>query len=143
MGDYDDTFEWIDFPQGQVRYAGGSKGRDEPPITIFSVVLNGRVYYGEFRRWFLENDNDYNIEVISFGWLEREWLGTEPNPKHCAQFSSRELGDVQSLVCQAVPVWRSLEDRPSIVREYADSHFMGEVIFRNGWALISEEEGHR
>ena len=86
--------------------------------------------------------NDYNIEVVSFGWLDREWLGTEPNPKHCVAFPSRQLGNGQSLICQAVPVWRSLEDRSSIVREFADSHFIGEVIFRSCWALVAQDEAH-
>ncbi|MDR6938326.1 hypothetical protein [Luteibacter sp. 3190] len=140
MSQYSGTFDWIDFPGGRVRYAGGSKGRDEPPITIFSVELNGRVFFGEFGRSFLANDNDYNIEVVSFGWLDREWFGTEPDPKHCTAFRLAELGDVQSLICQAVPVWRSLEDRPSIVREYSDSHFGGEILFRKGWALVADGE---
>lgn len=145
MRDYSRTFDWFDFPEGRIRYAGGSKGRDEPPIDVFSVEIGGRTYFGEIRRSFLADENNYNIETVSFGWPKRDWFGTEPDPRQCATFSPAELRDVQSLVTQAVPAWRLLENRPIIVRESARSHFMGEIIFRDGWALIRDEsfgDGH-
>lgn len=138
---YEKTFEWLDFPEGRIRYAGGRRGRDEPPITTFSVELSGKTYFGEFRRCFLPDGNNYDIEVISFGWRQHDWPGTEPHPKYCAAFTPEEIGHVQSLICQAVTVWRSLKDRPSIVREYSDSRFSGEVAFRDGWALVRDVEG--
>lgn len=141
MGNYKETFEWIDFPQGRVRYAGGRRGKEEPAIETFAVEVYGRIYYGEIRRSFLVDRNNYNLEVISFGWLTHDWYGTEPDSRYCAAFTINELGEVQALLCQAVPVWRSFDARPPFLTEYVTAHFMGEVIFRDGWALTRDEGG--
>jgi hypothetical protein len=140
VGDYSKTFEWIDFPQGRVRYAGGRRGRDEPPIDTFAIEIHGRVYYGQIQELFLPDRCSYNLEVVSFGWLKHDWLGSKPDPKHCAAFTLNGLSEVQALICQVVPVWRNLEDRPAILYESAQTHFAGEIIFRDGWALLTEDE---
>jgi len=140
MGDYSKTFEWIEFPQGRVRYAGGKRGRDEPPIETFAVEIHGWVYYGQVLTVFLSAQNNYNLEVVSFGWLKHDWLGVEPDPEYCASFTLNELSEVQSLVCHAVSTWRNLEDRPAILYESAQTHFMGEISFRDGWALVKDDE---
>ncbi|WP_090052631.1 hypothetical protein [Luteibacter sp. 329MFSha] len=139
VGDYSKTFEWIEFPQGRVRYAGGRRGRDEPPMETFAIELYDRVYYGEICESLLADGNRYNLMIVSFGWTKHEWRGIEPNPRDCATFTPRELEKVQALLCQAVQVWRGLDDRPPFLTEYFESRFMGEVIFQDGWALIRDE----
>ena len=139
MGNYSKTFEWINFPQGRVRYAGGRRGRDEPPIQTFAVELHGCVYYGEIASLFLADGNRYNLEIVSFGWKKHEWFGTEPDPRYCAIFTENELAQVQWLLCQTIPVWRGLEDRPSSLTEYFEARFMGDLLFREGWALLRGE----
>jgi hypothetical protein len=139
VGDFRKTFEWIDFPQGRVRYAGGKRGRDEPPIETFAVEMHGGIYYGEISELFLSDGNRYNLQIVSFGWLKPDWFGIEPSPEYCAAFTCEELGEVQALLCQAVPVWRSLDDRPPFLTEYFHAHFMGEIVFKDGWALIKDE----
>ena len=141
MASYEETFEWIDFPQGRIRYAGGKRGRDESPIETFAAEIYGRKYYGEIRKAFLPDRHNYKLEVVSFGWPKHDWFGTTPDPQYCAAFSSKDIAEVQRLIRQAVPRWLALEDRPSIVTEYADSHFAGEVVFRHGWALLRDDEG--
>jgi len=136
MSAYDKTFEWIDFPQGRVRYAGGAANREEPR-EAFAVDLHGQIYYGEIKKAFLPDRHNYNLEIISFGWLENGWYGILPEPELCAAFVPKDLETVQTLLCQAVEEWRKLEDRP--FTEYSDSHFMGDVLFRDGWALIKDE----
>ena len=141
VGDYSKTFEWIDLPQGRVRYAGGMRGRDEPSIETFAVELRGAVYYGEIREVFPPEENEYSIEVVSFGWIKHDWSGNEPDPEHCASFTPNDLSDIQSLLCAAVSIWRRLEDRPAILYESLQTHFTGEIVFRDGCVLISEEGG--
>jgi len=140
MGAYSKTFDWFDFPEGRIRYAGGRRGRDEPPIHIFAVEIYGWIYYGEIRKIFLADGNNYNLEIVSFGWMRDEWFGTEPNPPFCSAFTLKELGEVRALICQVVPLWRELEDRPIVLTEYVDSHFMGDIFLREGWALIKDDE---
>jgi len=137
MGGYSKTFEWIDFPQGRVRYAGGRRGREDPSIETFAVEIRGAVYYGEVCEVFSLEQNDYSLEVVSFGWMKHDWLGVEPDPEYCASFSLDDLSDVQSLLCETVPIWRSLEDRPAILYESIQTHFTGKIVFRDGWALVS------
>ncbi|SFW75717.1 hypothetical protein [Luteibacter sp. UNCMF366Tsu5.1] len=140
MGNYSKTFEWIDFPQGRVRYAGSKRGREEPPIETFTVEYRGGVYYGEIDERYLADGNRYNLEVVSFGWVIHDWVGTEPDPCSCAAFSFDELSEVQAMVCGAIKAWLKLEDRPSFLYESFQSRFMGEVAFRDGWALLKDDE---
>ncbi|MDR6936296.1 hypothetical protein [Luteibacter sp. 3190] len=141
MASYEKTLEWIDLPQGRIRYAGGRRGRDESPMQTFAEEVRGRTYYGEIRKSFLPDRHTYNLEVVSFGWTNHDWLGAEPDPRYCAAFSSIELLEVQQLILQAVPAWLALEDRPSVLTEYVDSRFAGEIVFRDGWALVKDDEG--
>lgn len=132
---YQEAFEWIQFSKGRVRYAGGSKGRDEPPIETFAIELNERVHYGEIKVVFLPNGYDFNLEVVSFGWPGKEWSGSVPVPGQCASFSLEDLETVQTLICEAVEVWRTFPTRPFILTEDPAAAFQGDVFFRPGWAL--------
>lgn len=138
---YQEAFEWIEFPQGRVRYAGGSKGRDEPPIETFAIELHGQVRYGEIKKSFLSNRHDYNLEVVSFGWSKQEWYGSVPVPGQCSVLFANDLETVQALLCEAVQVWRTFSTRPFFLTEYPDSHFRGDVLFRDGWALTTVQGG--
>lgn len=140
MGDYSKTIAWMDFPQGRVQYAGGKRGREEPPIETFAVDYHGETYFGEIGRRFLADRHSYTLEIVSFGWVTPDWVGTEPNPRLCVAFTLKELAQVQSLVCSAVRVWLGLEDRPPFLTEYGSARFTDEVIFRDGWALLKDNE---
>lgn len=139
MSSYEKMFEWVDLPQGRVSYVGGKRGRDEPYMTVFAVEIPKGTYYGEICVKFLADRHNFNLEIISFGWLKDEWFGSEPDPEYCESFTVEELRTVQSIIPQAVSEWIKLERRPNIVRESAKSHFMGEIHFREGWALIRSE----
>lgn len=136
MSSYGKMLEWVDLPQGRVRYVGGKRGKDEPYMTVFAVEIPGGTYYGEIRDQFLADRHNFNLEIVSFGWLKDEWFGTEPNRNYCAAFTADELHEVQSLIVQAVSEWMKLENRPVILCESDNSHFMGEIGFRNGWSLL-------
>jgi len=141
MGDYSKTFEWIDFPQGRIRYAGGSRGRDEAPIQTFAVEIGGHIYYGQIDDVLSPDQRSYRLEVVSFGWLEKEWSGTSPDPRHCAAFAAEELEQIQLLLSQGVTVWCGLEERPSFLFRSTKASFSGEITFGYGWALIKDDEG--
>lgn len=146
MGYKDKTFEWINFPSGRIRYlreGGGARGRDFIPVELFAADINGKINLGIIKRDFLANRCDFNVEVVSFGWtsvgvIDDDWT---PRPGACSSFTMRELGVAQALVLQAVHVWSAYEDdsKPSFLIESPQSHFMGEVSFREGWALLQEQ----
>jgi hypothetical protein len=127
-------FDWIDFPDGRVKCVGGAgaAGRDDPPVTSgFAVEFQGHIYHGEIRESYLPDRNNFNLEVVSFGWPEHVWSGQPAVPGKYANFSVDQLASIQSLVCLAVQVWAGLEDRPSFLDEFPPkSRFMGGDISR-------------
>jgi len=138
MSAYEKTFAWIDFPEGRVRYTGGAANREEPK-EAFAIELRGQVYYGQIKEQFSPNGNDYNLEIVSFGWPENGWFGIEPNPKICTAFTFKEIKTIQTLLYKAIQIWRQLEHRPIFLSESMKSHFMGEIMFRDGWVLVKDE----
>lgn len=140
VGDYSKTFDWIEFPEGRVRYVGQKRGREEPPIDVFSVNIQGWTYFGEIRRSYLADRNHYDLEVASFGWLHDDWFGTEPDPAYCASFSVEQLAGVQRAVVQAVAVWYAMNKRPALLYTSEKSCFTGDIRFLGGWALVKDDE---
>lgn len=138
MSQYD-TFEWQQLPEGRARFSGEIRGWDERGYFTFAVELEGEVVYGGIDCAFLSNHNDYNIQVVSFGYGMRENVGilnedgTLPNAQGI--FPSTYLQRVQSLVVQLVRAGLQFKVRPSILTEYPMAHFQGKVIFPAGWAV--------
>jgi len=137
VASYKKTFEWINLPKGRVRYTGGARGRDEPPIETFAMEIFGSIYYGEIKRNFLPGAGSYDIGIVSFGWLKKDWHGTTPDPEFCASFTASHLEEVQALICQAVAVWYALEDKPSFLFS-TTSRYTGDIVFQDGWALLRD-----
>lgn len=137
---YERTFGWFGFPQGAIRYAGGARGRDERPIEVFDVRIDGSIYHGEIKRNFLPHGDRYELRIVSFGWIKNEWCGTALDPDLCASFTRSQLEDIQALICQAIATWDGLEDKPSFLFS-TRSQFNGDVVFQEGWALLKDEKG--
>ncbi|MEO6519630.1 MAG: hypothetical protein ABIO17_11670, partial [Pseudoxanthomonas sp.] len=125
MDAYEAPFDWVRFPEGRARFSGGVRGIvDEQRHETFAVEVGSNEYFGEIQRAFLPNDNDYNIEVVSFGngsdtSVGMSMLGT------CRIFTTTEIGAIQALIVQLIAAGTSFEDKPSILTEYPNAHFMG------------------
>ncbi|CAM5469902.1 hypothetical protein [Rhodanobacter lindaniclasticus] len=139
MSPYSGTFEWQQFPEGRARFSGGIRGWDERRYETFAVEVDGDVTYGEIARAFLPNEDDFNIQVVSFGYGMRENVGIlsdgSPGPHAQGSFPQAYLRRVQQLVVQLVRAGLDLSDRPSVLVEYSNAHFQGKVIFSEGWAV--------
>jgi hypothetical protein len=135
-------FEWMQFSEGRARFSGSIRGWDERGHETFAVELEGEIVYGEIARAFLPNENDFNVEVTSFGYGMRENVGIlndgGPGPQAQGIFSADYLQRVQSLVAQMLRMVLKLEDRPVVLTEYPDANFQGKVIFPEGWAVGAE-----
>lgn len=129
------TFDWLDFGQGRARFSGGIRGADERGHETFAVEVNGTEYFGEIDRAFLPNGNDYNIEIVSFGYTDRAYVSA-PFPNAREKFTPAGLDVMQSLICGLIEAASKAAEKPYIMGEYPDAHFMGKVIFREGWALL-------
>jgi hypothetical protein len=139
MGAYDETFEWVDLPEGRARFSGGIRGIDEQGHETFAVEVDGNEFFGEIRRTFLPNNNDYNIEVVSFGYNAKSSFGM-PMLAACRIFTTAEIGTIQSLIVGLIAAGTRFVDRPHSLVEYPNAHFMGEVLFKDGWILLKDEE---
>ncbi|MCC4598268.1 hypothetical protein LL969_21900 [Xanthomonas campestris pv. phormiicola] len=133
------TFDWVQLPEGRARFSGLVRGVDELGHETFAVEIGGNEFFGEIDRAFLPNDNDYNIEVMSFGYGSEKCLGM---PMHgaCQIFSKAEIGTIQTLIVQLIAAGTHFADRPSVLTEYPSARFMGQVSFKNGWALVADDE---
>lgn len=131
-------FDWLQFPQGRARFSGGVRGADEEGHETFAVEVAGNEYFGEIVRAFLPNNNDYNIEVVSFGYASDD-VGI-PMLDACRTFGTEQIATVHALIVQLIKAGARFEDRPHLLMEYPTARFMGEVLFRDGWALVLNEE---
>lgn len=139
MNVYDQTFDWVQSLEGRARFSGGIRGWDECGHETFAIELEGDVIYGEIARTFLPNQNDFNLQVVSFGYGARENVGIPnldgPGPHAQGTFPPEYLRRVQSLVVQLVQAALRFTDRPHILLEYPNAHFQGKVIFPEGWTV--------
>lgn len=131
------TFDWLKFPEGRARLSGGVRGiMDEQGHDTFSVEVNGQAYFGEIKNAFLPNGNDYNIKVISFGYGSEHSIGM-PMPGSCQIFTEEDANSVRKLVAQLIFAGAIFLNKPTLLTEYPDAHFMGKVIFSDGWILVA------
>jgi len=131
-------FDWLELPSGRARFSGGIRGFDELGHDTFAVEVGGREYFGEIKRAFLSNGNDFNIEVISFGY---ERIGSVGMPMlgTCRVFTVAEIATIQSLIVQLITANAGFRKKLALLVEYPNSHFMGQVVFRDGWILAMDE----
>ncbi len=139
MSNYEQTFDWVQFPEGQARFSGGIRGIDEQGHETFAVHVGGIEYFGEIEADFLPNQNDYNIRVLSFGYGTDKYVGM-PMLGTCRIFTTDEIGLIQTLITKLIAAGLQFSDRPFLLLETANSHFMGKVIFQDGWVLLKDEE---
>lgn len=144
MGNYEKTFDWVQFKEGKARFNSDIRGWDERGHESYAVEIEGKVRYGEISKAYLANDNDYNVEVVSFGYAMEGSVGIPNEPGEQGllargAYTQAQLKIVQSLVSQLVNAGLKFEDRPSVLRESPKSHFMGKILFREGWASVRAE----
>lgn len=132
------TFDWLQFPEGRARFSGGVRGiMDEQGHETFAVEVDDEEYFGEVRDAFLPNGNDYNIEIVSFGYGRDGDIGM-PMLGTCRIFTAAEAATIQKLITQLIAAGLHYSNRPSVLNEYPDAHFMGQVLFRDGWILVAD-----
>lgn len=137
MEDHQHPFEWIKFPEGRARFAGGVRGWDEAGHDTFAIEIEGREWFGELRSSFLANGNDFNIEIVSFGYSYRDSVGMPLPCLGSRAFNQGELEHVRALILSLVEAGMEFSIRPNVLLEYPGAHFLGSVFFREGWAAES------
>lgn len=133
------TFDWLRFPQGRARFCGGVRGAEQRGCEAFAIDLGGAERFGEIRKvW--QDDDRFNLEVVSFGhqMLENIGIPVSPDSPLVTAYSSAELGTVQVLVQQLVQAFVPRRDRPFVMDMDDERAFLGKVLFADGWALQTD-----
>jgi hypothetical protein len=143
MGSYSETFNWVQFPEGRARFEGLCRCWDEQGRETFALELRGNEYFGEIKRSYLDNENDYNIVIDSFGYgrggdvgmpgiadVDRLGIGVRE------VFTPEEEAVARTLVIQLVNAGLKFNPPPSPLKQIDASHFMGKIGFHIGWMLL-------
>jgi hypothetical protein len=125
-----DMFDWISLPEGRARFSGGIRGWDEIGHETFAVEVDGQELFGEIVAIFLENNNNYNLEVVSFGYRKDNDVGLSMNA--CTPLTERQAQRIVSLVRELVAVVSKIDSPPSILHG-AKKLFLGGLTFKDGW----------
>lgn len=129
------TFDWVQFPEGLARFAGTFRCWDEQGRKAFALLIRGNEYFGEIKRAYLENHNDYNLVIDAFGYGRGEDVGM-PGAGAREAFGSDEEAIARSLVIQLVQAGLEFDDPPTILDQTENSRFMGGIAFHDGWMLV-------
>ena len=129
-------FDWINLEGGNIRFAGFARGSDEAGHDTFEIQVPSRsALYGEFRPSFADNHNDFEIEIVSFGFLDQKNIGnTHPGSRQ--RFSAMEQDLIERLT---TALFADPESRNGITPFTSKKgHFLGQVHFTPGWILLDE-----
>lgn len=137
MSTHGQMFDWMTFPDGRARFSGIKRGWDEQGHVTFALEVNETEHFGEIDQLFLPDAHNFNLEVISFGYGRGEDVGM---PGAATAFTQEELGVAKRLIENLVTAGLNLERPPNILAQTDKSRFFGEILFREGWALVKSGE---
>lgn len=130
------ALDWIDLNGGRARFSGLSLGVDELAHDTFQIEVQSKpALYGEYRAAWANNENDFDIEIVSFGFATDRNVGNDhPDARH--RFSWGECENIERLtIClitsdgaqKGLPLFSSTKGR-----------FLGRVKFAPGWIVLNE-----
>jgi hypothetical protein len=93
------------------------------------------MFYGEYRPKWAANQTDFDIEIVSFGFVDRDNIGN-PVPTARQQFSGEQRKVVESLVKALIADPEARKGKPIFCSQKA--RFLGAVYFLPGWIRIEQ-----
>jgi hypothetical protein len=133
------TFDWVQFPEGRARFSGTRRCWDEKGRKTLALEIRGNEYFGEIKRSYLENQNDYNIVIDAFGYGRGEDVGMPGMADVREIFTPDEEAVARALVVQLVQAGLKFDDPPTVLDQTETSHFMRKVIFQDGWMAVRSD----
>jgi hypothetical protein len=125
--------ELYKFPNGAARFAGIPRGADERGHFAFEIQLPSYPsLYGEYRPLWAENKNDYDIEIVSFGFSSRDDLGN-PYVGARQRFSLQQRKIIEDLIVALVSSPEAQSEVPPFSPN--GSRFLGRIHFLPGWII--------
>ena len=136
-------FDWIEGNGIRGRYAAGTRGWDERGYDTFEIEIGGKSFFGQIASAFLENGNDFNVEIVSFGFRRQMHVGGSLDYE--SEWSFQSAQNIFNFVVLMIKKFLEFKKRPIPLKETGKSIFMGDIIFRAGWILIcnsSQRDGN-
>jgi hypothetical protein len=130
-------FDMVQIGAGAVGFAGLVRGSDEQGHDLFQVVYNGVPLYGEYKRRFAKNNNDFDIDIVSFGYFDFRNVGDINNitkKAFSAQESEFYSSMIKALFCDPIAAHLRSELR---IFSRESFKFLGDVRFLSGWVRVS------
>jgi hypothetical protein len=126
----------VTLPTGRAAFESMIRGWNEEPQDAFSVELVGaQTLYGIWRPVFADNGNDFDVEVVGFGWADQYSIGN-PNPITRTRLSSAQAAATRELI---VTLFESIDARKKIVPFSSKvAKFLGRIEFQNDWVLVRD-----
>ena len=127
----------LNLPTGKIGFASMVRGWDEEPRDAYRVELLDRpTMYGEWRTKFADNGNDFNVEIVSFGYLRESHLGST-YLLHREKFYAAER-DVLEEMIRALFADKSAR---ALIVPFSSlkGRFLGGVNFAPGWILSNDQ----
>jgi len=125
----------INFEDGSARLAGTIRGGDEAGHFAFELRLDSLpALYGEWRPKFEANGNEFDVEIVSFGYLILENV-SNPNPGARRKFSAEQIKVIQRLIATLFSSAEARKGTPPFTSK--KGHFLGGVLFLPGWIILS------
>ncbi len=129
-------FDWIELEDGRARFAGGIRGWDEQGHQTFSVQVEHAAFFGEIEQVVVGAPCDFNLDVVSFGYRERDDVGLPASARE--RFSLPEAERVQRLVQELIAAAAPWLEKPFLLQPFEEARFLGVIAFRDGWINTTE-----
>ena len=128
-------FEWYQFPEGRIRFSGGTPGNDRTGYETFEVELPSGRYFGELGKRYPDPKGEgFYLTVPAFGARREDSVGGLGGADALPQF---ELDVVIKLLPRLADATAPLDTRQkSFVMR---GTYLGRVIFEPGWAKLRDE----
>ena len=119
-------------PEGRALLRGALR-TDNSPEPVFCIELTGQSpLYGIWRPKFAANQNDFDVEVDSFGWGSQSNVGN-PHPMARNRLSVAQAADVKALV---VAMFEDVETKKRVLPLPINARFLGEIKFKDDRILL-------
>jgi hypothetical protein len=127
-----DTNKVLRTDTGEIAFGyHGRHWHDSKPSLelLVAKLLKSPTIYGEWRCCFEANHEDFNVEIVSFGYTNPDLVSDRPSVT--LVFTRAERGAVESLI-------RELFSTPEVIASQfpfnsSRARFLGTLRFRRGW----------
>jgi len=120
------------FADASIKFAGVLRGADEEPHYLVGIArADGSRLFGGYKHAWLENGNDFNVEIEPFGYVEKHHVG---NTKRQLAFSVEECFAVEQLI-------RSFFSDLEVCKKGFDigGNFLGNITFQPDWIIQKQD----